>query len=401
MSVITPNETAQRWKASKSHETVVLLLSQREADSAAGLVGSSVAGFPVSLAIVESTDWIDPESIAQAAAGIVQVDTGNQVSIERFGQLAKASQTLLIAAAYDPPLALVRSLVRAGAHDVIPLPIEIEELQASLLPIADARRAQAAHGALATGKLVTVIKAVGGVGATALLTQLATRYARGEAGRDRETCVIDLDMQFGDAAFQLGLRPKLSMFDLLEAGDRLDGAMLRTTTAEHAGGLKLIAAPNDMMPLEAVPSEHVLKVVELATREFGTVFLDLPANWTNWSLSLVARSDLVLLVTELTVSSLNRARRQLNLLQSQDLSGLNVRIVLNRFDKSLARTISLADARKALGRDIDYIISNDYALMRAAVDRGVAIEEIKRKTQLAKDLDALNSGIAAALGLER
>ena len=35
-------------------------------------------------------------------------------------------------------------------------------------------------------------------------------------------------------------------------------------------------------------------------REFGTVFVDLPTNWTNWSLSLLARSDLVLLVTEMT-----------------------------------------------------------------------------------------------------
>ncbi len=156
-------------------------------------------------------------------------------------------------------------------------------------------------------------------------------------------------MQFGDVAFQLGMRPKLSLFDLLEAGNRLDGAMLRTTAADHSGGLKLIAAPADMMPLEGVPSEHVLQVVDLATREYGTVFLDLPTNWTNWSLSLVARSDLVLLVTELTVASLNRARRQLNLLRSQDLGELDVRVVLNRFDKSLARTISLADARKALG----------------------------------------------------
>ena len=208
-------------------------------------------------------------------------------------------------------------------------------------------------------------------------------------------------MQFGDVAFQLGLRPKLSLFDLLEAGNRLDGAMLRTTAADHSGGLKLIAAPTDMMPLEGVPSEHVLQVVDLATREYDTVFLDLPTNWTNWSLSLVARSDLVLLVTELTVASLNRARRQLNLLQSQDLGELDVRIVLNRFDKSLARTISLADARKALGRNIDYMVANDFPLMRAAIDRGVAIDEIKRKTPLAKDLDALDSGIAAALGLER
>jgi pilus assembly protein CpaE len=156
-----------------------------------------------------------------------------------------------------------------------------------------------------------------------------------------------------------------------------------------------------MMPLEGIPSDHVLQIAERATREFGTVFVDLPANWTNWSLSLVARSDLVILVTDLTVTGLNRARRQLNLLDSQDLGDVDVRVVVNRYDRAMARTISLAAARKALGRDVDYTVSNDFSLMRAAIDRGVPINDIKRKTALGKDLDVLDAGIAAALRLER
>ena len=107
-----------------------------------------------------------------------------------------------------------------------------------------------------------------------------------------------------------------------------------------------------MMPLEGVSSEHVMRIVEVATHEFGTVFVDLPTNWTNWSLSLVARSDVVVLVTELTVAGLNRARRQLNLLELQDLGDVEVRVLVNRYEKVLARTISLTDASKALGREI-------------------------------------------------
>ena len=47
--------------------------------------------------------------------------------------------------------------------------------------------------------------AAGGVGATALLSQLATRFAEREARQERVACLIDLDVQFGDAAFQLRL----------------------------------------------------------------------------------------------------------------------------------------------------------------------------------------------------
>ncbi|HEX5237999.1 MAG TPA: pilus assembly protein CpaE [Sphingomicrobium sp.] len=400
MSVINPNETALSWKANKREHNVHLYLSSAGGD-AASLVAARVAGFPLSLSIAGTSDWIDPQELAGASAAVIQVDADSQGSIKRFQNLAKAVDTPLIAAAFEPPLALVRSLIRAGAHDVIPLPLSAEELEASLAPIRDeiAKRDEAATASHA--KLVSVIKSVGGVGATALLTQMAIRFAEREKACGREACLIDLDVQFGDVAFQLGLRPKLSLGDLLEAGSRLDGALLRSTTTDHPSGLKVISAPVDIMPLEGMPSDHLLQIVDVATREFGTVFVDLPSNWTNWSLSLVARSDLVLLVTELTVAGVNRARRQLDLLESQELGSLEVRVVVNRFDKVMARTVRPADVVEALRRDIAYTVSNDFALMRTAIDRGVPIDEIKRKSAIAKDLDGIDAGVAAALGLER
>ncbi|MGH6729786.1 MAG: AAA family ATPase, partial [Sphingomicrobium sp.] len=331
----------------------------------------------------------------------IQVDPDNSASIKRFQQLAAAVDTPLIAAAYDPPLALVRSLVRAGATDVISLPLTIDELESALEPVRDeiARRQGTRHEA--NGKLVTVIKSVGGVGATALLSQLAIRFAERESASGNESCIIDLDVQFGDIAFQLGMQSKLTLFDLLEAGNRLDADMLRATTSRHPSGLNLLSAPPDMMPMEGMPSEQLLQIVELATHEFGVVFVDLPTNWTNWSLSLAARSDIIFLVTELSIAGLHRARRQLDLLRSQDLGALDVRVIVNRFEKSQARKIGTKDVRDALGRDVSYYISNDFSLMHSAIDRGVPIEALKRKSSLARDLDAIITDIAISLSSER
>ena len=400
MSVVTPNETALDWKPERREQAIHLYLSTPGGE-AAELAATRMAGLPVNLNILPTSDWINPEELEVAAAAVIQVDADSAASIKRFQKLATIVETPLIAACYEPPLALVRALMRSGAHDVVPLPISFEDVETSLAPLAEQVNARAAAATAANAKLVSIIKSVGGSGATALLSQLAIRFAQKEAAHGREACLIDLDVQFGDVAFQLGLRPKLSLADLLEAGTRLDGDLLRATTIEHPSGLKLIASPAEMMPLEGVSSEHVLRIVELATREFGTVFVDVPANWTNWSLSLVARSDIVLLVTELTVASLNRAQRQLNLLRSQDLGELDVRLVVNRYDKSLARTVSLADASKAIGCDVNYTVANDFALMRTAIDRGIPIGEIKRKSPLGKDLEMLDAGIAAALRLER
>jgi pilus assembly protein CpaE len=400
MSVINPNETAGNWRTHKRENSVQLYLSGAEGD-AGDLINARVAGFPVGLSIVPIADWIDPEQLSLAAAAVIEVNPDSPASLKRFEKLAHATKTPLIAAAYDPPLALVRTLVRAGAHDVVPLPLDVQDLETSLLPVADEIRRHVAVERSANGKLVAVIKSVGGVGATAMLCQLAVKAAQNEAKLRREVCLIDFDLQFGNAAFQLGLQPSLTIFDLIDAGDRLDNDLFRATTTEHPSGLKVVAAPNSMMPLDAISSEQLIEFLDIAKHEFGTVFVDLPANWTNWSLSLIAQADLILLVSELSVTGLHRARRQLDLMREQDLASVDLRLIINRFEKGLLRTVRPSDVHKALGREVAYTIANEPAVMHPAIERGVPISEIKRKSALGKDIDTLEAGVAGILGRER
>ena len=157
MSVITPNETSLNWKPSKREHSVQLYLSAGEGDAGA-LVAARIAGFPLELNIVSTKDWINPDDLSGAGAAVIQVDSENGGSVKRFQKLAQATSTPLIAACYEPPLALVRSLIRAGAHDVIPLPLSAEELEASLAPIREELNRRAAQASAAHAKLVTVIK---------------------------------------------------------------------------------------------------------------------------------------------------------------------------------------------------------------------------------------------------
>lgn len=398
MTAMKPNETSKSWRPPARLAPVQLYLSDRHADALV-LAGARVSGYHIELAPIEPSVSIDPRNLASIAAAVVEVAPDDPQSLARFEALSKTTTTPLIAAAYNPPLALVRTLVRAGAHDVIPLPLDLADLEVSLATIhqrsSDAKSDQVA----VSGKLVSVVKSAGGAGATSLLGQLAIESARNGAGMGKDVCLIDLDVQFGDAAFQLGLQPNLSVADLVEAGNRVDGEMLRTTAATHSSGLKVIAAPPTMMPLELLSSDQALDIVELATREFGLVYLDLPANWTNWSLSLLARSDLVLLVTGISVTGLNRARRQMELIRNQDLGDLEVRIVANRFEKGVLKQIKPADIRQALGRDIAFTVADEPQVMNPAIERGVPINEIKRKSALGKDIASLANQIAATLGL--
>src|SRR5688500_13053965 len=136
MSVINPNETAKSWRTHRREAAVQLYLSGAHGD-AAELVGARIAGFPLILNLTSETDWIDPEDLASAAAAVIQVDRDAPASIKRFQKLAADTKTPMIAAAYEPPLSFVRALVRAGAHDVVPLPLDVADLETSLAPIRD------------------------------------------------------------------------------------------------------------------------------------------------------------------------------------------------------------------------------------------------------------------------
>ena len=399
MTMSGPGPKRSGWAAAGSREPVRLILS-REDMIVGDWIGASAAGFPIEVVVADSDQAPDDASLRGAAALVIEVVEGLPSSLARFIALAEGV-TPVVAAVHDPSLGFVRQLVRFGAHDVVPLPLELTELNSALEAIGRQRAAASPPGRAAQAKLVVVIKSEGGTGATALLGQLAARFASAEAAVGRSSCLIDLDMQFGDAAFQLGLQPSLTLADLIAAGPRVDGELLRATTSPHPTGLSVIAAPREIMPLDAIGDDDMIRLIEVASAEFDTLFVDLPANWTNWSLSLLARADLVLMVTQLSVASLHRARRQLDLLNSQKLGSISLKLIVNRFEKRLLSKISASDVERVLGRAPDFMIANDYETMTEAIERGVPLADIRRKGPLARDLHKLEIGVAAALGCAR
>lgn len=377
-------------------DKALALLSTDEI-SRAPYPGPNIAGFTLQMAAADIHAPLDRAALGDARMVLIEVDPASPASVRRVGEAARLPlQPYVVAAVRDPTLAQLRQLLHEGARDVIALPLVGDEVEALLVRLRaelDASRGQSHAG----GKLVSVIKAVGGVGATAIATQAACLFAEQEAKAGRSACLIDLDLQFGNAAVYLGENPKLSLQEVLEAGARVDGAFVNSVTAMHASGLSVIAAPPEMMPLEAVDTDQICEFVEIASREYSTVFLDLPGNWTNWSLSLATRSDLVLLVTELSVPSLRQARRQLNLLRQQGSSDLDIRIVLNRYEKGLFKTLKLDDAEHVLGRPVDFTVANDFPVVSAAIDQGVRLTEIKPKNRVTRDLATLVAGISHSL----
>jgi pilus assembly protein CpaE len=395
MSIMQPkNGDVPGWRPYSRNFLFALFLSAPEMAQANAL-GASLNGFIIQASMVEPAQPIASEAFSGAHVVAVEVAPSVPASVERFTKLAQAIKRPLVALVREPTLDLVRRLMRAGAKDVLDLPLNLGELESLLGGMAE--ELTGLHGEPG-GKIVSVVKSVGGVGATALLTQAACLLAEREATHGREVCLLDLDIQFGSAAMYLGQVPKLTLADLLEAGSRIDGAMLRSTASRHHSGLDVVAAPLQIMPLEAIGSDQMLSILELAAAEYGTVLIDLPGSWTNWSLSALARSDVILLVTELSVAGLHQARRQLDMLASHDLGGDDVHVVVNRVEKRVFKPISMADAERAIGRHVTYRIAEDPDVVSTALNQGLMLSQVKTRNAVTKDLTKVVESICRQIG---
>jgi len=386
------NAIGSNWTIRRSGMAVELLLSRSEV--LAGEFGESeTAGFTLDVTELDAEAPIPIDIVKRAQLLIVEVQPDKPASLRRLTALRDRNPALaIVAAVRDTSISSVRVLLRAGISDVLPLPFTQREL-ALVLGQLRAELDRGGQSSIPSGKTISFIKSVGGVGATALLTQLASQYAQREAERGRQACLFDLDLQNGNAATYLGVTPTMTMTELFEAGSRVDGTVLQSIAAANQQGLKVFSAPNEMMPLEAVSTDQICDIIHLATLEYGTIFVDLPSDWTNWSLSLVARSQIVFLVVELTIASLRQAQRQLALLNSLSVDPATIQIIVNRVEKRMFKQIDLRDAAETLGRPIGFSVTSDFPLMNSALNRGMMLCEIQRKNAIDRDLVKILDGI--------
>lgn len=335
----------------------------------------------------------DSHLFADADALVLQIDPEAPAELEAFDRLVhlSAGRVQVIAAVEGLTVASTRRLLRAGANDVLPLPFTVDELQQAVEPATrrPARPAPRAAVPARQGRIFSVMGAIGGVGATAIATQVGALWAA-----QSRVCLIDFDVQFGNAALYLDMRPSLTIGSLIADEARLDPELLQSVAVRHASGLDIIAAPAELMPLDSVSTDFVGRVLRMAAQAYDVVLVDLPRAWTEWSIRIVERSDVALLVMNLSVPAIHQARRQLELIEANNLMD-KLRIVANRAPIKLFGRVDLSETEAVLGRKIDHSIANDYPTVSSALDQGRTIAEIRGGSKVVKDMKGLAEMLAA------
>jgi pilus assembly protein CpaE len=367
---------------------ILAVLKTREANEAVSAVAARAVQAHIDVRIGEVRE-LAPRLVNGSVPDVLLADVSleDTTDLEALSNFARThgASTAVIATSSVATLDGMRRLMRVGIQDFVPQPI----VEADLMNALDAalhRRQQATPApAKQSGRIVTILRSCGGSGATTVATQTALALAQTAAKRQQRVALLDLDFQNGACALALDLDPGATIEAVLEAPDRLDGAFLESSMVRHPSGLELLGAARGGVPFESMTPELAESILRCAAHDRNYVLVELPAAECRWTQTVVAASDLVILVTQLTVPGLRHARRKLDMLAGA--TGGDVAVLANRLERRWWRNrVRLRDAEQALGRGIDFTIANDYQIVSEALNTGKPLAEVKRGARVSRDI---------------
>ncbi len=368
IKLITPNPlNAAAWTTMLRIEPAFSVTPVVQALSEVSVV---VNGSRPDLVLVETTtpqDFEALERLANAHPDIDYVLVGNELS----------------------PEFLLRAM-RAGVREVLPSPTAPEAVLAAL------RRQLRKRAPIVTlptkhhGEVLALVSCKGGSGATFIAANLAHLLS---AGGQRQVALIDMNLQFGDAAlFVSSETPVSNVADVARNINRLDADLLRSSMTEAAPGLWVLAAPDDPAQAVDVTPQHVRQIIDLARDMFDFVVIDAGRSLSSVSLQALDLADRVYAVLQLTLPFIRDGKRLRNVFRSLDYPEDKIQWIVNRHQKGDQFTIE--DLKKTLALEHVITLPNQYETVATAVNQGVAVERIAPNSAIAKSLRELALSIA-------
>jgi pilus assembly protein CpaE len=265
---------------------------------------------------------------------------------------------IVILASGESSALLEEALDTDGVADVLLLPQLIENVVFALRKAGHAgRRLMADGGHARHGRIVTVFSPKGGTGKTVTATNLAACFAKYEKKR---TLLLDLDLQFGDAAIMLGLEPEKTIYDLVVAPGELDSEKLAGYVTKHTSGLDILPAPLRPEDAELVTESKLARLLEVARESYDMIVVDTSPFFHGPMLATLDRSDELLMLCGLDVPTLKNVRLSLQTLELLSFPASRIRFVLNRANSKVG--MKKKEVEGALDITIGFEIPSDRAV---------------------------------------
>jgi pilus assembly protein CpaE len=280
--------------------------------------------------------------------------------------------------------------LRCGAKEFLTQPVGLEDLLTALARLQRNRGSTdgGVGGVSLPGKpesrVISILGSRGGVGCTSVAINLGCTLAQDPGN---QVALIDLDLALGDADVALDLMPDYTLADVALNIDRLDMQFLRRSLSKHATGLSLLPHPVQMEDVGLIREEHLQRVIGLLRASYSHLILDLSKGFSLTDVTALRMSDMILLVSQLELSSLRNVVRMLMTLGTDESLASKVQVVLNRVGGET--DISMKKAEETIGKPIFWQIPNDSKAMLESRNAGVPLLQHAPRCRAQQSLQGL------------
>jgi pilus assembly protein CpaE len=350
---------------------------------------------PIARSLEEASQTLESGEIRMVLIG---PSYANDADMEQIRGLHNQDPALLMMLVAEEVTAdLLRQGMRAGVSDVIETPLDEEKIETAIERFAHdvLKRKRETRPDTATpvkgkkGHVVTVISAKGGSGKTVLATNVALVMTRVP---DAKVCLVDADLQFGDVCLVLQMEPRFTMVNAAHELHQLDSEMLDSLLTEHPSGLKVLAAPLEPAFADDITTAGLMQMIDILQETYDYIIVDTASLLDELMLSLVEKSDDILMLVDMDLPSVKNAKLALETLRLLKFSTNNVHLVMNR-SNSKAR-LDNKEIEGALKMEISAAVPSD-AIVAASVNEGRAVVETDPKSKVAKGFEDVAALIVA------
>ncbi|MGB6546470.1 MAG: hypothetical protein WBE97_12695 [Candidatus Acidiferrales bacterium] len=264
-----------------------------------------------------------------------------------------------------PNQQLLLEAMRSGAQDFISKPVSPESLREILTRLQMDAQPLERHG---SDKLIVVMGAKGGVGATTVAVNLSVYLC---TVAQKRTVLLDLARPLGNAHLLLDVKPRFGVRDAFENLNRLDTHLLGGLLTHHHSKLEFLAGTLHPEGWKDIPVASLQRVVNVAQAGFDIAVADVGTQFSpEWN-AVLQDALMILLVAESNVPSLWNLERRTQALMAFGIGPERIRVVINRWHKADE------DALKSIEKDIKLpvfaYLPNDFEGASSATNQGTPL----------------------------
>jgi len=293
----------------------------------------------------------------------------------------------IVLVAEDLTTDVLRASIRVGFKDVLDMPLDRSKVDTMLRHIDRAEAASRGDLPAKTniGKVITIMSPKGGAGKTMTTVNVALALAMMTDAPER-VVIMDADLQFGDVCISLQVEPTHTIVDAARDIEKLDEPMLSGLLSTHTSGIKVLSAPQEPSLADEISTQVIVRTIGMLKRMFDYVIIDTAPFLDEPVLSILERSDVVLLVVDMDLPAVKNAKLALDTLKLIKFPFEKIKLILNRVN-SKAR-LDINELEKSLGLEVEAAIASDKLVPRA-VNEGIPVVSLYPRSKPARDLRAI------------